>query len=86
MNRVMLVGRLTRDPELRSLPSGKPVATFTVATNDYRSAGNERTEYHACVAWVYCIVAANTLWSGSANRTRAHDRLRIHPQVAGARH
>jgi single-strand DNA-binding protein len=51
MNRVMLVGRLTRDPELRSLPSGKPVATFTVATNDYRSAGNERTEYHACVAW-----------------------------------
>jgi single-stranded DNA-binding protein len=25
--------------------------TFTVATNDYRSAGNERTEYHACVAW-----------------------------------
>lgn len=51
MNRVMLVGRLTRDPELRSLPSGKPVATFTVATNDYRSAGNERTEYHPCVAW-----------------------------------
>ena len=51
MNRVMLVGRLTRDPELRSLPSGKPVATFTVATNDYRSAGSERTEYHACVAW-----------------------------------
>jgi single-strand DNA-binding protein len=51
MNRVMLVGRLTRDPELRSLPSGKPVATFTVATNDFRSAGNERTEYHACVAW-----------------------------------
>ena len=28
MNKVMLVGRLTRDPELRSLPSGKHVATF----------------------------------------------------------
>jgi hypothetical protein len=27
------------------------LTTFTVATNDYRSAGNERTEYHACVAW-----------------------------------
>jgi single-strand DNA-binding protein len=52
MNRVMLVGRLTRDPELRSLPSGKPVATFTVATNDYRgTTAGERTEYHACVAW-----------------------------------
>jgi single-strand DNA-binding protein len=52
MNKVMLVGRLTRDPELRTLPSGKPVATFTIATNEYRGAGaQERTEYHACVAW-----------------------------------
>jgi single-stranded DNA-binding protein len=37
MNRVMLVGRLTRDPELRTLPSGKPVANFTGAdsTNEH---------------------------------------------------
>lgn len=36
MNKVMLVGRLTRDPELRTLPSGKSVANSTVAqyTND----------------------------------------------------
>lgn len=51
MNKVMLVGRLTRDPELRSLPSGKHVATFTVATNEFRGGGAERTEYHPCVAW-----------------------------------
>lgn len=52
MNKVMLVGRLTRDPELRSLPSGKHVATFTIATNEYRGNGaGERTEYHAMVAW-----------------------------------
>ena len=52
MNKVMLVGRLTRDPEIRSLPSGKHVATFTVATNEYRGNGaGERTEYHALVAW-----------------------------------
>ena len=52
MNKVMLVGRLTRDPELRALPSGKHVATFTIATNEYRGGGNaERTEYHPCVAW-----------------------------------
>jgi single-strand DNA-binding protein len=52
MNKVLLVGRLTRDPELRSLPSGKAVATFSVATNEFRGGGNaERTEYHACVAW-----------------------------------
>jgi single-strand DNA-binding protein len=51
MNKVMLVGRLTRDPELRSLPSGKPVANFVVATNEYRGAAGERTEYHNLVAW-----------------------------------
>ena len=52
MNKVMLVGRLTRDPELRSLPSGKHVANFVVATNEYRGGGAaERTEYHNLVAW-----------------------------------
>jgi len=52
MNKVLLVGRLTRDPELRTLPSGKHVATFTIATNEYRGTGaEERTEYHAVVAW-----------------------------------
>ena len=51
MNKVLLVGRLTRDPELRSLPSGKHVATFTIATNEFRGGNNERTEYHPCVAW-----------------------------------
>jgi single-strand DNA-binding protein len=52
MNKVMLVGRLTRDPELRTLPSGKHVTTFSVATNEYRGQNaGERTEYHAIVAW-----------------------------------
>jgi single-strand DNA-binding protein len=52
MNKVMLVGRLTRDAELRSLPSGKPVANFTIATNEFRGNGaGERTEYHSLVAW-----------------------------------
>ena len=51
MNKVMLVGRLTRDPELRSLPSGKPLATFVIATNEFRGGSGERTEYHSVVAW-----------------------------------
>ena len=51
MNKVMLVGRLTRDPELRTLPSGKPVANFVIATNEFRGSGAaERTEYHNLVA------------------------------------
>lgn len=50
MNKVLLSGRLTRDPEMRKLASGKTVTTFSVATNDYRS-GEERAEYHNVVTW-----------------------------------
>ena len=50
MNRVLLTGRLTRDPEMRSLPSGKTVTNFNIATNEYRG-GEERTEYHSIVTW-----------------------------------
>jgi single-strand DNA-binding protein len=50
MNRVLLTGRLTRDPELRTLASGKSVTQFSVATNDYRG-GTEKAEYHNVVTW-----------------------------------
>jgi single-strand DNA-binding protein len=50
MNRVLLTGRLTRDPEMRSLASGKTVTQFGVATNEYR-AGAEKSEYHNVVTW-----------------------------------
>lgn len=53
MNRVVLVGRLTRDPELRYTPSGVPVATFTLAVN--RTFTNQQGEREAdfinCVVW-----------------------------------
>jgi single-strand DNA-binding protein len=50
MNRVLLTGRLTRDPEKRSLASGKTVTQFSVATNDYRG-GQEKSEFHTVVTW-----------------------------------
>jgi len=50
MNRVILTGRLTRDPELRALASGKSVTQFSLATNDYRG-GTEKAEYHNIVTW-----------------------------------
>ena len=53
MNRVVLVGRLTKDPELRYTPSGVAVATFTLAVN--RSYTNQQGEREAdfinCVIW-----------------------------------
>ena len=50
MNRVLLTGRLTRDPEMRSLANEKKVTQFSIATNDYRG-GSEKAEFHTVVAW-----------------------------------
>src|SRR3989304_5841912 len=56
LNKVYLIGRLTRDPELRSTPSGQQVATLGLATsrvwNDQASGQKrEATEFHSIVAW-----------------------------------
>ena len=50
MNRVLLTGRLTRDPEVRTTAGGKAVAQFAVATHEYVS-GKEKSEFHNVVAW-----------------------------------
>lgn len=56
LNKVLLIGNLTRDPELRYTPQGTPVCTFGLATNRswQPSAGGERqeeTEFHRIVSW-----------------------------------
>jgi single-strand DNA-binding protein len=53
MNRVVLVGRLTKDPELRYTPNGVPVATFTLAVNRNFKKENGETEadFINCVIW-----------------------------------
>jgi single-strand DNA-binding protein len=45
LNRVLLIGNLTRDPELRYIPSGSAVATFSLAINNvYKTAAGEKKE------------------------------------------
>ena len=55
VNKVILVGRLGKDPELRSIPSGTSVAKFSLATDDRFTDKNgdkqERTEWHNIVVW-----------------------------------
>jgi len=55
INKVILVGRLGKDPEVRSTPSGTSVAKFSVATDerftDKNGEKQERTEWHNVVAW-----------------------------------
>lgn len=55
VNKVILVGNLGRDPQVRSTPSGQPVADFTLATNrkwkDKNGQRQEQTEWHTVVCW-----------------------------------
>jgi single-strand DNA-binding protein len=55
LNKVMLIGNVTRDPEVRATPSGQNVASFSVATNrrwkDQSGQPKDQVEYHNIVAW-----------------------------------
>src|SRR5579885_162118 len=55
VNKVILVGNLGRDPELRATPSGQSVCSFSVATTerftDRTGQQREQTEWHNVVAW-----------------------------------
>jgi single-strand DNA-binding protein len=55
VNKVILIGNLGRDPEVRTTPSGQTVASFSVATsesfNDRSGARQERTDWHNITVW-----------------------------------
>lgn len=55
VNKVILVGRLTRDPEIRSTPGGQSVATLGMATNNFwtdkSGQKQEKTEFHTVILW-----------------------------------
>ena len=55
VNKVLLIGNLGRDPEVRYLPSGNPVANFSIATSenytDRNGSKQERTDWHNIVVY-----------------------------------
>jgi single-strand DNA-binding protein len=55
LNKVMLIGRLGKDPEVRYTPDGAPVANFSLATSEFwtdkSGTRQEKTEWHNIVAW-----------------------------------
>ena len=55
LNKIMLIGNLGRDPEIRYTPDGTPVANFSLATtenwSDKSGTRQEHTEWHSIVAW-----------------------------------
>lgn len=55
LNKAILIGNLTRDPELKAIASGNKVCTFSIATNrtykDANGVRQEKTDYHNIVVW-----------------------------------
>lgn len=70
LNRATIIGRLTRDPELRSIPSGKSVCTMSIATSrvwtDAQGQKQKQAEFHNVVLWSKLAdVSAQYLRKGS---------------------
>ena len=81
LNKVILIGRLTREPELKSLPSGQPVAGLGLATDRYftdKSGQKQRdTEFHNVVLFgKLAEIASKYLNKGSLVMIEGHLRTR----------
>ncbi|HEY4537629.1 MAG TPA: single-stranded DNA-binding protein [Erysipelothrix sp.] len=85
INRTVLVGRLTRDPELRKTTTGKSVVSFTVACN--RRFGNQdQADFINCVAWEnQADFLANYLNKGSLVGIEGRIQSRSYEDATGKR-
>ena len=87
MNKVLLAGRLTRDPEMRALASGKHVTQFSVATTEYAGNGKERGEFHNVVTWDRLAeVCGRYLGKGQQVAIEGRLQTRSWDDEKGARH
>jgi single-strand DNA-binding protein len=64
VNKVILIGNLTRDPEMKETQNGQVITTFGIATNrEWMTGDSDRkksTEFHECVAWAKLGEICNT--------------------------
>lgn len=79
LNCIILQGRLTKDPELRYIPSGKAKCSFALAVKrDYKAAdGSYQTDYIDCVAWGKTAEIVSQ-WSTKGKMVIARGRLEGH--------
>ena len=90
VNKVILIGNLTRDPEMRQTPNGQSVTTFGVATNrEWMTKDGERkqsAEFHECVAWAKLAeICAKILRKGNLVHVEGYLKTRSWDTPEGVR-
>lgn len=88
INRVVLVGRLTRDPELRYTPNGIPVTSFTLAVNRtfMNQQGEREADFINCIVWrKQAENVANFLRKGSLAGVEGRIQTRSYENQEGRR-
>jgi single-strand DNA-binding protein len=73
-NKVILIGNLTRDPEIRYVNSGSPVTKFTIAVNGFKP--DDEATFVQCVAWERLAETCNT-YLGKGKKCLVEGRLSI---------
>lgn len=88
LNRIVLIGRLTRDPELRYTPNGVAVASFTLAVDRFRrnAQGENETDFIMIVVWQkQAENCANYLSKGSLAAVDGRLQIRTYDDKEGQR-
>ena len=86
MNKIFLLGRLVRDPEVRTTQSGKLVATFTLAV-DRHGGGQDNTDFISVVTWEKLAEACgNNLAKGQRAMVEGRLQIRSYEGKDGQKH
>lgn len=86
MNKVILVGRLTKDPEVRYTQTGKVVATFTLAVDRYTGQGQKEADFIPVVVWgKVAEVCGNNLTKGQKVLVDGRLQVRSYEDKQGQR-
>ena len=88
LNRVILIGRLTKDPELRYTPNGVAVASFTLAVDRFRNnaQGERETDFIPIVVWQkQAENCANYIGKGSLCAVEGRIQVRTYDAKDGTR-
>lgn len=87
MNVVSLTGRLTKDPELKTTPGGKPWTSFSLAVNRrFKTEGQPDADFISCVAWNKTAeIMAQYLHKGSLIAVQGHIQTRNYENQQGPR-